>query len=216
MLSLSGGAAKGAYEAGALYKLVNMLEAPDSHYDVISGVSVGSINAAGAGLFGPGEDKQMGDYLLGLWNNLTSESVWQFWNSSNPITGITDKGGFLDNSPLHHLLSGLISEKDNKFKKRVLVSANDVQTGSYVHFRLNDHNDTDLIASAILGSAAVPFVFPPENMTRFGLNHTLVDAGFTWNINMDSGIDECYKIDGIDHPSQIVVDVINLTPDILP
>lgn len=56
VLSLAGGAAKGAYEAGALHQLVTMLDEPESHYDVISGVSVGSINAAGAGLFGPGED----------------------------------------------------------------------------------------------------------------------------------------------------------------
>ena len=40
-----------------------MLESPESNYDVISGVSVGSINAAGVGLLGLGEEKEMGDFM---------------------------------------------------------------------------------------------------------------------------------------------------------
>ena len=125
VLSLSGGGAKGAYEVGALHSLANMLDSPESHYDVVSGVSVGSINAAGAGLFGLGEEKEMADFLLNIWTNLTSSQVWKFWKSPNPIAGITSKGGFLDNQPLHDLLVRLISSKDAKYKKRVLVSAND-------------------------------------------------------------------------------------------
>lgn len=108
VLSLAGGAAKGAYEAGALHTLVHMLDGPESHYDVVSGVSVGSINAAGVGLFGPGEEKEMGDFLLGLWTNLTSDQVWRFWNSSDPIAGLISKGGFLDNQPLHDLLTRVV------------------------------------------------------------------------------------------------------------
>lgn len=102
-----------------------MLESPESNYDVISGVSVGSINAAGAGLFGIGEEKEMGDFLVNLWTNLTSSQVWRFWNSTNPIAGITSKSGFLDNQPLHDLLANIIEQKESKYKKRVLVSAND-------------------------------------------------------------------------------------------
>ena len=67
MLSVAGGGAKGAYEIGAIHELVNTLDSPDSHYDVISGVSVGSINAAGAGLFGVGEEKEMADFLVNMW-----------------------------------------------------------------------------------------------------------------------------------------------------
>lgn len=52
-------------------------------------------------------------------------------------------------------------------------------------------------------------------MSRFGLNYLLVDGGTTWNNNMDSGIKECFKIDGITDASQIEVDVIKLTPDVL-
>lgn len=77
--------------------MASMLDYPEGHYDVVSGVSVGSINAAGMGLFGPGEDKEMADFLVGLWTNLHNDKVWRFWNSSNPIAGLTNKAGFLDN-----------------------------------------------------------------------------------------------------------------------
>lgn len=109
-----------------------------------------------------------------------------------------------------------MNEKHGQIKKKVLVSGNDVKEGAYRDFLLNDYNDTELRAALVIGTAAVPFVFPAENLTKYGLDNLMVDAGFTWNYNMDSGIDECYKIDGIDHPSQIVVDVINLSPDKLP
>lgn len=81
----------------------------------------------------------MAEYMVGLWTNLTSDKVWRFWNSSNPIAGLTSRAGFLDNQPLHDLMSTLIEERGGKFKKRVLVSANDANTGSYVNFRLNDY-----------------------------------------------------------------------------
>ena len=125
VLSVSGGGAKGAYEVGAIHELVNTFEFPDSHYDVISGVSVGSINAAGAGLFGKGEDKEMGEFLKSMWYNLTNDQVYRMWNPLNPIAGITEKAGFLDNTPFHDFLIRILKEKGTEYKKRVLVSAND-------------------------------------------------------------------------------------------
>lgn len=83
------------------------------------------------------------------------------------------------------------------FKKTVIVSANDANTGHYIEFKLNKLNSSDEVASAVTGSAAVPFFFEPQNMTRFGYDHLMVDAGFDWNINLESGIKECRKKAGI-------------------
>ena len=72
------------------------------------------------------------------------------------------------------------------------------------------------MVSNVVGSAAVPFFFPPMNLSRFGLNNLLMDGGTTWNLNMESGIKECFKLEGITDESQIIVDVIDLEPDQLP
>ena len=134
VLSLSGGGSKGAYEVGAIHSIVNSLEAPHNHYDVVSGVSVGAINAAGVALFDKDHEKDMADYLVGLWSNLTSDQVWQWWPSWCPVDGLTHESGFLDNSPLFHLLSTLFEGKE--VHKRVFVSANDANSGSYIPMQL--------------------------------------------------------------------------------
>lgn len=211
---MAGGGAKGAYEAGAIHTLVHTLNESEAWYDVVSGVSVGSINAAAMGLFGPGESAEMGDYLLNLWKNMTTDQVYTFWPGPDPITeGLLNKGGLMDNSPLHDLLITHMQNKGNEFKKNVLVSANDANSGKYQVFKLNNYTDRDLQADLVVGSASVAFVFAPQNLSKYGMNYTLVDSGFTWNSNMDSGIDECFKIEGINDPSQIEVDVIMLIPD---
>jgi len=73
ILSMSGGGSKGAYEAGALHSIFHTLEAPQGEYDVVSGVSVGAINSATLALFGKGEEKALGDFILGMWQNLTND-----------------------------------------------------------------------------------------------------------------------------------------------
>jgi len=48
---MSGGANKGAYEAGVVYGLAHNLPASEVAWDVITGVSAGAINAAGMSVF---------------------------------------------------------------------------------------------------------------------------------------------------------------------
>jgi hypothetical protein len=98
------------------------------------------------------------------------------------------------------------------FKKDVIVSAVDSLIGTYIDFKLNDMTNK-AAASAVIGSAAVPVVFPPKNMSEFGRDVLLVDGGFTaWNNNLISGIQACLNKTGIDSEEQIEVDVIRLAP----
>jgi len=57
---MSGGGSKGSYEAGVLYGMI--MNDPDKSkyaYDVVTGVSAGSINAFGMSLFQPGDEVNM-------------------------------------------------------------------------------------------------------------------------------------------------------------
>ena len=56
---------------------------------------------------------------------------------------------------------------------------------------------TEAAAAAVVGSAAVPIVFPPMNMSKYGVDALLMDGGTTWNNNLISGVDECLKKPGI-------------------
>jgi NTE family protein len=62
-LVLEGGGDRGAYQAGAVRGLVENLPPKDVEYDVVSGVSIGAINAAGFSFFKPGKEDEASQYL---------------------------------------------------------------------------------------------------------------------------------------------------------
>jgi len=55
-LSLSGGGTKGAYEVGVLHKMARTLNGTDAQYDVISGISIGTVNGAFLSFFPLGQE----------------------------------------------------------------------------------------------------------------------------------------------------------------
>lgn len=111
-LSLSGGGAKGAYEVGALWQMTRSLNASELEYDVVSGISVGSINAAGLALFERGKEAEAMDYLKNLWETMGSEQVWKYWDGFEPYQALFKHSGILDNSPLKATLDQVFGEKD--------------------------------------------------------------------------------------------------------
>ena len=66
---------------------------------MITGVSVGAINAAGFGLFAKGDEKQMTEYMYGLWENLTNDQVWEMWpgHAYDPIWPLMYGKGLISN-----------------------------------------------------------------------------------------------------------------------
>jgi len=130
ILSMSGGGSKGAYEAGALHSIFDTLEAPHGEYDIISGVSVGAINSAAMALFGKGDEKKLGDFILGLWETLTNRDVWVWRGQWNPVEPIYGESGFVDDTPLYNLLMRIVNQFDNVARRKVITTANDVITGN--------------------------------------------------------------------------------------
>jgi len=69
---MSGGGAKGAFEAGVLYGLYHSTENPGEKfdYDVISGVSAGAINTAGMSLYPKNQTEFVVQLLSDTWASL--------------------------------------------------------------------------------------------------------------------------------------------------
>lgn len=76
---LSGGANKGAYEAGVIHGLAHLLKEEDVHWDVISGVSAGSLNGGGIATWPIEQPKEMSEWLVGMWMNMTNERIYKKW-----------------------------------------------------------------------------------------------------------------------------------------
>jgi predicted acylesterase/phospholipase RssA len=65
-----------------------MLNGTDMHYDVISGISVGSINAGGLSLYPKGQEKEATELLRTMWLNLTNNDIWKFWPGFEPYQAL--------------------------------------------------------------------------------------------------------------------------------
>ncbi len=85
---------------GVLWGFVNYAPDPtDFSYDVVTGVSVGSINSLFIAGWPKGQEKDMVDAGTKLWRDLKNDDVWVNWKLS-PVMGFVNKQGLLDNRPL--------------------------------------------------------------------------------------------------------------------
>lgn len=76
VLVLSGGGSNGAWEAGVLYGMLNEGNPADYEWDVVTGVSAGSINTSAIAGWNKGEETEMVSWLSDLWKNLRTDDVW--------------------------------------------------------------------------------------------------------------------------------------------
>jgi len=107
-LAMSGGGSKGAFEAGAMWGLVKNDPNPEKYkWDVVTGVSAGSLNAAIVTGFAPGEEDEMVEYASDLWKNTGNKDAYENW-WGGMLRGLTDKSGVYNNAAEYRLVQGII------------------------------------------------------------------------------------------------------------
>lgn len=120
-LTLTGGGARGAYQAGVLQCLGEALG--DLEFDIITGVSAGAINAAFVANH-RGGFSQAARELAGLWNALSTEEVlrgaplelarnvtrWGVQLLSGGLETLPRVRGLLDTAPLRALLTRVLCD----------------------------------------------------------------------------------------------------------
>jgi hypothetical protein len=84
-LAMSGGANHGAWEVGVMWGLVHYGNPADFAWDVVSGVSAGSINAAATSVFEVGDEVAMTEFLSDAWANLKSHDIWKTYDDVNIV-----------------------------------------------------------------------------------------------------------------------------------
>ncbi len=187
-LVLTGGGARGAYQAGVLKYIAENI--PGAHFETLVGSSSGAINVAGLASFG-GSVKEAGPRVAELWSQLEMNEV--FRTDFFSLAGIALRwfydvtiGGFLghptahylvDTKPLRTLLERIfrpeaVREALEQGKLRtVAVSATEVYSGNLVTFlqtksykvwhRARRHAvSTELTVDHIMASSAIPLLFP--------------------------------------------------------
>lgn len=147
-LILSGGGARGAYQAGVLKFLKEMNWEPD----LICGTSVGAVNAVALGCGLAPEEIAL------LWKTIEKKQIYKisFWKQ---IQYYLTRRGFvplMDTEPLKKLLFQFFDiHKLRKSEKEIIITAVNVNTAQLKFF---NHKVIDI--EHIMASSAIPILFP--------------------------------------------------------
>jgi hypothetical protein len=199
-LALSGGGDLGAYEAGAFIELVNLLPTEDVAYDVVTGVSAGSMNSAGLGLFGPYEGQQASEFLFALWNSISIGDVLEVW-PQGIFAGLYEEGGLVSTQPLKDFVTE--QTVGMTVKRKISFATTDMDNANYevYDFEPSETIPDDYIISAI-ASSSIPGIFPP--IYKDGKN--LADGGGLWNLDIPGAVRRCREV--VDDEADIIIDIV--------
>jgi predicted patatin/cPLA2 family phospholipase len=189
ILALSGGGAHGSFEVGIIEKLTNM----GYNWDVITGVSVGSINAGLLSMYTNTEQNIAIEKLKSLWFSLNNKKVYTV--NLNPIFD----GSLYDNKPLYNTLYSILN-KYNYTRREIFISATEVNSGYYRTFTNSDMPNTKTMVDIIISSSSIPIYFPPKLMN----GKYYMDGGLFSNILIEPAVNYCLK----KNKTNIIIDAI--------
>ena len=194
-LYLAGGGARGAYQAGVLKAIHEILNARTCPFSMITGVSVGSINAAILAQHADNFDKGI-EKLDTLWRNIHCQQIYNasnyelsksvIRNFSHFIIKQQETGHLLDTAPLHDFISNNINfskikqniEQGHLDTMEVITNCYETQqTISFYehnnpnfedwHYPRHTSQRTNIQKEHILASSALPLFFPTVKVDGF-------------------------------------------------
>jgi len=207
ILALEGGNEKAAFGAGAIKGLVDNLDEKSRKWQVITGVSMGAINAAVISSFEKGQEAEAANYLIDeLWNKIRPKDLHENW-WFHVVEGFLWRNSLYNNSPLRYTLNKFF--KDLSLKRDFTCGAVNLVSGEYKVWENKDLQNTQDLVEALMSTNSIP-VFTPFN--KFQDNY-YIDGGWRSNIDMPSGIQKCLEL-GYEEKN-IVIDVVMLSSQVL-
>ena len=153
-LVLSGGGAKGAFQAGVLRTL---LKEQRKHYDIICGVSVGALNGSLLSMYPRGKEFESFLALRAMWDTISTPKVYRHWIPFSYLQS-PFKPSVYNSKPLQKLVrENLDVDTLRASGKRLLVGAVSLDTGEYTLFTEKD----DDIIDGVLASSSFPVMLLP-------------------------------------------------------
>lgn len=193
-LVLAGGGARGAYQAGVLKGIMEIYGKPDNPFGVMTGVSVGAINATA--LASRADDIHAGvQWLDDMWSNLHSSDVYctDFISIFSSATrwflglllggfGVSVPSSLFDTKPLGKLLE----KKLNFGKLKAALESNQLQALAVTASSYGDSHaktffqtakphanwsrerrdgiNAEITVEHVLASTALPVIFPTQDI----------------------------------------------------
>lgn len=166
----------------------------DEKYDIVSGISAGSINAMVMTLFDVGDEANAVDFITEQWLTMTRKDIYRNW-PGGVAQGFLFKSGVFDISPGIKYLNSLPLERAPKSGRKLAIGATNILSGEYTTF---DENVEDL-ASAVIASSSVPGIFPVTEHS----GNKYVDGGIIYMTPVTDAIVRCKDI-----ADEVEVDIV--------
>eukprot|EP01017_Pseudomicrothorax_dubius_P022256 TRINITY_DN2400_c0_g1_i1.p1 TRINITY_DN2400_c0_g1~~TRINITY_DN2400_c0_g1_i1.p1 ORF type:complete len:350 (-),score=104.87 TRINITY_DN2400_c0_g1_i1:95-1144(-) len=199
-LALEGGGSKGAYEAGVIKGLVDSLPPEDVRWDVVSGISAGSLNTAFVAKYAVGDEARMANDAANLWSIMNKTNVYQDY-TGGPAVSVLFRHGIFDTAPLRETCR-VIYENELP-KRRLTLGVVDANKGEFIRYtEAQVEKSMDDFLTSIVGSASIPMVFPHLQYE----GKVLIDGGSIMNLDIGGAVGRCREI--VDDDSDIIVDVV--------
>ena len=189
ILVLSGGGAHGAYQAG----VIKRLDEQGHKWDIITGISVGSLNGVFISGFSLKNQSLATELLKSFWFDISDHDVYT--KNWNPIWSRS----VYDNSPLNLTLHKVLN-RINGIERNVLVGSTRVNDGKLIVFNRTDMVLMNDIVDILMASTSIPVYFPPKEFK----GSFYMDGGLFTNELIYPAVRTCRK-QGL---NDIVIDVI--------
>jgi len=199
-LVLQGGGDKGAYQAGVLWSLIYNGTSPNNvKYDVLTGISAGSINSIGVAMYQIGDEVNLANFLNTTWRTMGKDQVYNYW-AGGLVEAVLFKSSLADNSPLRKTLTSIITLP---LYRRINVGTTDANSGDYHTYSEADFgNNLTMAVDAVLFSSAIPVFFPFQSYEQYAY----VDGGVSKGFDVTNAVERCLEI--VTEQSQITIDVV--------
>mmetsp|Transcript_13297 Transcript_13297/g.32135 ORF Transcript_13297/g.32135 Transcript_13297/m.32135 type:complete len:331 (+) Transcript_13297:67-1059(+) len=184
-LAISGGGDKGAFEAGVLKGLVKKIPVGQAEWDIVTGISAGSILASGAALFDKGQEADMAEFLIDQVTNFTQAGVFKQWEPFGVLTGL-GKSGLVNTEPLYETLMGVLGSRPRGNRNFTIGATWDV-TGTLVRFNEEDVQNVSQWASHVRASSALPGLFDTVEID----GQVLSDGGCVLGVDIFAAVTRC-------------------------
>lgn len=173
---LSGGGAKGAYQAG-VFKTFSELSLSDK-ITVISGTSIGALNGVLLALYDGGEYSGVwnkvdyDDFIRGMdekgkasFKNILTELISSDSKEITPIQILQNsRTGLFSQEGIEEFINETVElNKIYTCGKTVYACAYNIKKQKPEYFKLNDY-PVDKIMKMLLASSAIPYIFPPVDI----------------------------------------------------
>jgi len=198
-LVISGGGDKGSYEAAAFKTWTELLEQEDMAYDVITGVSAGSLNGSVIASFKPGDEKAAAELMVDVWTALQSTDAFTQW-PGGVLQGLFEEQGIFNEDNLRGFFKGVLEGRS--IVKKIGLGSVDMSTGEFMAYDYNETEITEEYVDSVIASTAMPLAFPPIQRG----NRTLLDGGVVWKMDVPGAIRRCKEV--VDSEDDIILDVI--------